>query len=116
MSSNDSLSEQHAASTPHSDSQKTSPTSDSSSSFPSWLLNRRKDVETGENSHLSGVALDLKKREDINRLRKIKSYKGFRHELGLPVRGQRTRSSFRRNKTVGVSKKKAMEAKKGGKK
>jgi small subunit ribosomal protein S13 len=77
---------------------------------PSWLKNRRKDMETGADIHITGTEVDLKKREDINLLRKIRAYKGIRHELGLPVRGQRTRSSFRKNKAIGVRKKK-----KGGK-
>lgn len=50
---------------------------------------------------------DLKKeiRENIERLKAIKSYRGIRHIVGLPVRGQRTRSNSRtrkgRKKTVG---------------
>ena len=79
-------------------------------SFPEWMLNRRKDAETGKSSHIIGVEIDLRKREDINAMKKVKSYKGVRHELGLPVRGQRTRSSFRTQKTVGVSRKTAMAA------
>lgn len=79
--------------------------------LPLWMLNRRKDTETGSNMHLVMASLDLKKMEDINTLRKIRAYKGVRHELGLPVRGQRTRSSFRKNKTMGVSKRKAMPGK-----
>ena len=75
--------------------------------FPKWLLNRRKDMETGGYIHLVGSALDLRTREDINLLKRIKSYRGIRHELGLPVRGQRTRSSFRTQRTVGVTKKTA---------
>ena len=47
----------------------------------------------------------------IKRLKKIKCYKGFRHTSGLPVRGQRTRSNFRRNRAKGAGIKK-----KGGKK
>ncbi len=31
-------------------------------------------------------------------MRKIKSYKGVRHSSGLPVRGQKTKSNFRKNK------------------
>jgi small subunit ribosomal protein S13 len=50
-------------------------------------------------------------REDLNRLRKTRSYRGIRHELGLPVRGQRTKSSFRTGRTIGVSRKKAKEKK-----
>ena len=34
----------------------------------------------------------------IKRLIDIGSYRGLRHRLGLPVRGQRTRSHFRKNK------------------
>ncbi len=74
--------------------------------IPSWMLNRRKDYETGKDLHLVGVDLELKIKEDIARLRKIRAYRGIRHELGLPVRGQRTRSSFRKGMTVGVVRKK----------
>jgi small subunit ribosomal protein S13 len=76
---------------------------------PTHILNRRKDFETGENKHLIGVDLELQKDLDIKRLRKIKSYKGIRHGLGLPLRGQRTRSHFRKNKkkSVGIKKKTA---------
>jgi len=74
--------------------------------IPNFLLNRRNDLETGKNVHLTGSDLDLRKEFDIKRLKKIKSYKGLRHALGLPVRGQRTRSHFRKNKSMGVVKKK----------
>jgi small subunit ribosomal protein S13 len=78
---------------------------------PVWMLNRRKDVETGANSHITMADLDLKKREDINSLKRMHCYKGVRHELGQPVRGQRTRSSFRvAGRSVGVSKKKIQQA------
>jgi len=70
--------------------------------LPEFMLNRRKDLETGENKHIMGADLDLRKEFDIKRLKKIKSYKGLRHATGQPVRGQRTRSHFRENKTVGV--------------
>jgi small subunit ribosomal protein S13 len=41
-------------------------------------------------------------------MRKMRSYKGVRHQLGQPVRGQRTRSTFRTSKrAVGVMKKSA---------
>ena len=73
--------------------------------LPAWMQNRRKDPETGETTHLTMAMLDLKKRDDINMLRKMRAYKGIRHELGQPVRGQRTRSSFRTSKSVGVSRK-----------
>ena len=77
--------------------------------IPKYLVNRRKDFETGEDAHLIGPDLELKKEFDIKRLKKIKSYRGLRHLLGLTVRGQRTKAHFRRHKTkgAGIKKKKA---------
>lgn len=83
---------------------------------PRFLLNRRNDFETGEDSHAIGNDLDLKKEFDIRRLKKIRTYRGLRHATGQPTRGQRTRSHFRargKKKSVGVQKKKPAE---GGKK
>ncbi len=68
---------------------------------PPHLLNRQKDIETGEGKHLIGADLDLRKDFDIKRLKKIKSYRGLRHTAKLPVRGQRTRSHFRANRKKG---------------
>ncbi len=76
-----------------------------SHNIPKWLYNRKKDPETGEDIHLSVSQLDLRNKMDVDKMRKIKSYKGIRHSMGLPVRGQRTRSSFRKGRSVGVSKK-----------
>jgi small subunit ribosomal protein S13 len=42
--------------------------------------------------------LRRKVQQDISRLRDIKSYRGIRHRLGLPVRGQRTRTNARTRK------------------
>jgi len=36
--------------------------------------------------------------QSITRLRDIKSYRGLRHRMGLPVRGQRTRTNARTRK------------------
>lgn len=74
--------------------------------IPKYLKNRRMDFETGEDQHLISSDLDLKKEFDIKRLKKIKSYRGFRHMSGLPTKGQRTRSNFRRNKSKGAGIKK----------
>ncbi len=76
---------------------------------PAFLKNRRFDRETGEDLHYLESDLSLRKQFDIKRLRKIKTYRGLRHALGLPVRGQRTRSHFRTHgarRAVGVKKKK----------
>lgn len=68
---------------------------------PEWVLNRRKDIETGQDRHLLGPDLDFSEETDIRNLKKIKSYRGIRHAMGLPLRGQRTRSNFRKNKGRG---------------
>ncbi len=76
---------------------------------PVWLLNRRKDYETGQDMHLINTDLNLAIDEDLKRMKKVKSYKGIRHMWGQPVRGQRTKSNFRKNKgkaSLGVQKKK----------
>ncbi len=70
--------------------------------IPEWMLNRRNDYETGETVHLIESDLMMRLRDDLNRMKKIRSYKGRRHEVGLPVRGQRTKSTFRKGSSVGV--------------
>ena len=80
--------------------------------IPFHLYNRRKDIETGSDRHLISSELKLTKEFDIKRLKRIKSYRGIRHSLGLPVRGQKTRSNFRKGKAVGVSKKRTLQQKK----
>ncbi len=72
-------------------------------SIPGFLKNRQKDFEDGEDKHLSSIDLKLRREFDIKRLRKIKSYKGIRHGAGLPVRGQRTKSNFRKNRKPSVA-------------
>ena len=78
--------------------------------LPWWMLNRRKDLISGEDKHIMGSDLVLKLRDDINLLRKIRSYRGIRHERGLRVRGQRTKSTGRRGMVVGVMRKKILAA------
>ena len=74
--------------------------------IPKYLKNRQKDFETGKDEHLIGSTLELKKEFDIKILKKIKSYRGQRHAAGLPVRGQRTRAHFRKNRLKGAGIKK----------
>ena len=69
---------------------------------PQWLLNRRKDRDTGEDTHLIESDLELKEEFDIRRLKQTGTYRGWRHKIGLPVRGQKTKSSFRSGSKVGV--------------
>jgi small subunit ribosomal protein S13 len=70
-----------------------------------WLVNRQKDSETGKDLHLTGSDLALRTKSDIDEMTKIKSWRGFRHAYGLKVRGQRTRTTGRKGKAIGVKKK-----------
>lgn len=72
---------------------------------PAWMVNRKKDIETGADTHITSSDVDVTRKFDIQRMIDKKTYKGVRHMLGLPVRGQRTRSSFRRGRAVGVIRK-----------
>ncbi len=66
--------------------------------IPNWMFNRRKDPETGVDTHISLTDVRFIVDNDLKTIKKIKSYKGLRHQWGLPVRGQRTKSNFRKNK------------------
>lgn len=72
----------------------------------SWMVNRPKDVYSGEPKQLFGTDLRMAFDEDVNRMRKIRCYRGIRHETGQKVRGQRTKSTGRTGVTVGVKRKK----------
>ena len=78
--------------------------------LPPRLLNRRKGFESGRDSHLIGADLALSVKTDIDFMRDIRSWKGVRHTLGLKVRGQRTRTTGRKGRAVGVAKKIILEA------
>ena len=72
--------------------------------IPEWFFNRRKDPESGESKQLIGSDLDFVTKRDIENERNIQSWRGIRHGLGLKVRGQRTRTTGRKGRTVGVRK------------
>ncbi len=74
--------------------------------LPNWFVNRQRDRMSGKMLHLTGSDLDFAQRNDIDRLRRIKSWRGLRHTLGLKVRGQHTRTTGRGGVAVGVSRKK----------
>ncbi len=79
--------------------------------IPSWAFNRGKDIESGADAHLVMSELDFSLRNDLQRLREIKTYRGMRHTWGLPVRGGKTRTRARkRGVSVGVEKKAAKAA------
>lgn len=56
----------------------------------------RNEVESGE--YLVEGDLRQKIYRDINRLKTIKAYRGIRHKVGLPVRGQKTKKNARTRK------------------
>jgi len=66
--------------------------------IPAFLKNRRKDFDDGQDKHIYGEDIKLRREFDIKRLKKIHSYRGIRHNAGLPTRGQRTKSHFRVNR------------------
>ncbi len=78
--------------------------------LPPRLFNRRKGFETGRDSHLIGADLALSVKTDVDFMTDIRTWKGVRHSLGLKVRGQRTRTTGRKGRAVGVAKKVIMEA------
>lgn len=74
--------------------------------IPKFMINRQKDPKTGEDNHLVGADLQVQTKFDIESMIKLKTYRGWRHMHGQPVRGQRTRSKFReKGRSVGVLRK-----------
>lgn len=76
----------------------------SSLKVPQWAFNRRRDPESGETKQLVGTDLDFALKTDMDREKIVQSWRGVRHGLGLKVRGQRTRTTGRHGRTVGVRK------------
>ncbi len=75
---------------------------------PEWVVNRRREILTSKNMHLMGSELTMECKEDIDLMKKTRSYRGIRHERGHKVRGQRTKSTGRKGATVGVIRKKVV--------
>ncbi len=73
--------------------------------IPIWMFNRRKDTETGKDIHVLSADLAFKTKTDIDGAKEIRSWRGYRHAYGLKVRGQRTKTTGRAGKSLGVKKK-----------
>ena len=73
--------------------------------MPQWLFNRRKDEETGKDTHIISADLVLRTKMDIDQAKEIRSWRGYRHAYGLKVRGQHTKTTGRAGKSLGVKKK-----------
>ena len=82
---------------------------------PAYMLNRRKDNETGLDIHVAGTDLMVKTRQDIALGIKTQTWIGSRHQYGQRVRGQRTRNTGRTGTTIGVMKKSVQQAQAAGK-
>ena len=80
--------------------------------IPNWMVNRKKDLRTGEDRHLLGNQLEITVKRDIDRMKRNRSYKGVRHHLHLKVRGQRTKSTGRHGLVVGVMRRRMKQQKK----
>ena len=80
-----------------------------SGGIPAWMFNRRKDSQTGRDLHILGSDLTLREREDIDLMRETRSWKGERHSRGLKVRGQRTKTTARKGRSVGVSRRRVQQ-------
>ena len=79
-------------------------------SLPAWMVNHPREPLAGESPHYIGPDLETRRRDDINVMKMVRSYRGVRHERGQKVRGQRTRSNGRTGMAAGVLKKAAKEA------
>jgi len=73
--------------------------------LPTWLFNRRKDSDTGKDLHLLSADLVLRTKTDIDEAKDMRSWRGYRHAYSLKVRGQRTKTTGRAGKALGVKKK-----------
>jgi small subunit ribosomal protein S13 len=80
------------------------------SKVPAWMVNHPHEPVLGETRHYFGPDLETRRRDDVNQMKMIRSYRGVRHERGQKVRGQRTRSNGRTGMAAGVMKKAAKEA------
>ncbi len=73
---------------------------------PKYMLNNRGYIENGSDVHLVGSELTMASRQYVSRDITARTWRGYRHQGHLKVRGQRERSTGRTGETVRVSKKK----------
>jgi len=79
--------------------------------LPTWMLNRQKDPMTGQDLHMLSSDLDLRLKDDIELMRETRSWKGERHARGLKVRGQRTKTTARKGRSLGISRSRIQQQK-----
>jgi small subunit ribosomal protein S13 len=72
---------------------------------PKFLLNRNTDFNSGNDRHVIMNDLIFEVSQDVDREKKMFSWRGFRHTFGQKTRGQRTKNTGRHGMAVGVIRK-----------
>ena len=75
-----------------------------------FMLNHRRDIESGKDKHLVATDLTFQTRQDVQRHKDTRDWVGWRHLIGQKVRGQRTRNTGRTGMSVGVLRKQVTKA------
>ena len=73
--------------------------------IPDWFLNRQKDIKSGSYKQIVSNQMASKLRDDLERLKKMRAHRGLRHYWGLKVRGQHTKTTGRKGRTIAIKKK-----------
>jgi small subunit ribosomal protein S13 len=81
--------------------------------IPKHVLNRRGDFESGNDMHVIMNDLAFAVSQDVDREKKLYTWKGYRHAYGQKVRGQRTRNTGRKGMALGVMRKAILAQQKG---
>ena len=81
--------------------------------IPKYVLNRRGDFESGKDIHVIMNDLAFTSTQDIDREKKLYTWRGYRHAYGQKVRGQRTRNTGRKGMALGVMRKAIIAQQKG---
>ena len=81
--------------------------------IPYYLLNRNKNPFDGKSKHVIMNDLIFAVTQDIEKMKKHYSWKGYRHSYGQKVRGQKTRNTGRTGMAVGVLRKSIIAAQGG---
>jgi small subunit ribosomal protein S13 len=82
--------------------------------LPKFMLNRNKDFTGGKDRHVIMNDLVFEVNQDVDREKKMYSWRGYRHAYGQKTRGQKTRNTGRSGMAVGVLRKSVIAAQGGG--
>ena len=69
---------------------------------PDYFVNRQRDFVQGKTSQCVMNVLVAAVRGDIERMKKIRLHRGIRHYWGHRVRGQHTKTTGRKGKSLGM--------------